>query len=274
MNQKVVKPSAKFIRSRKEKIKRMSILCYKNSLRLHSDSICLYQKKRYPSAYALSIIALEEMGKYMFLSHGLFYEYFNTGDYEDFVSGVLKDTYSHRIKQKIFLNFNFRNILYRDIVGLKKRNIDGYELFYQTYLGDAENQLDNPAFTKYFPNVIKYYERLKTLETKKQDSLYVGYPRKKGGDADFEKKLNSPFKIGRKNAEEQITLLNDHILLQALQVLKGISDFEEWEDELDFMINSRFVKQLRKNWPKFGKHNKTLILELSKMPDDKLSDEN
>ena len=41
----------------------MNILCYKNALRLHQDSIYLYEKQRYPSANALSIIALEEMNE-------------------------------------------------------------------------------------------------------------------------------------------------------------------------------------------------------------------
>jgi len=49
--------------SRINKLSRMSVLCYQNCVRLHYDSILLFKNKRYPTACALSIIALEEMGK-------------------------------------------------------------------------------------------------------------------------------------------------------------------------------------------------------------------
>jgi AbiV family abortive infection protein len=82
-------------RSRLLKIARMSILCYKNAIRLHQDSILLFKRKRYPSANALSIIAIEEMGKYQSLSHAVFYGYFEDGSDEAFIANFLRDTYDH-----------------------------------------------------------------------------------------------------------------------------------------------------------------------------------
>ena len=42
---------------------------------------------------------------------------------------------------------------------------------------------------------------LEHFEFNKQNSLYVGYPRKKGGDIDFGQRLRSPFMISRKIAK-------------------------------------------------------------------------
>ena len=38
-----------------KKIKRMAVASYQNALRLHEDAIMLFKKKRYPSAYNLSV---------------------------------------------------------------------------------------------------------------------------------------------------------------------------------------------------------------------------
>lgn len=271
MTEEITKPSDKFIRSRKNKIIRMNVLCYKNALRLHQDSIYLYKKQRYPSANALSIIALEEMGKHMSLSHGLFYGYFDDGQDENFISMVMKQTYDHRIKQSVFMNFDWHEVLHADMVRLKKQNLDFGDLFEKFLPYFNEPNYDSPEYEAYFPNLRKFYKRLHSLDINKQDSFYVGYPKKKGGNADIEKKLRSPFRIGRKKAEEQITILNDHILLEALRVLKGVSGFDDGEEELDAMITPRFVKQIQKNWSKVGKNNVKLVAKLSKLPNDKWS---
>lgn len=250
----------------------MSVLCYKNSLRLHQDSIYLYKKKGYPSANALSIIALEEMGKHMLLSHGLFYGYFDEGQDENFISEVMKDTYNHRAKQSVFMNSKWHEVYFSDTDELQKQNIDYGEIL-KSMPNFNEPNFNNPKFEKYFPNLRNFYKKLHALDINKQDSFYVGYPKKKGGDADIEKKLRSPFRIGKKNTEEQITILNDHILLQALRVLKGVSGFENGQEELDAMITPAFIKRLRDNWKKINKKNKKLITELSKLPNGKWSSE-
>ena len=45
------------------KIERMSVLALKNAIRLHSDSVVLFNNRSYPSAFFLSVLALEEIGK-------------------------------------------------------------------------------------------------------------------------------------------------------------------------------------------------------------------
>lgn len=56
------------------KVEKMAYLALENGLRLHQDSILLFNNKRYPSAYFLSILALEEIGKFFLI--------------EDFCEGV------------------------------------------------------------------------------------------------------------------------------------------------------------------------------------------
>jgi AbiV family abortive infection protein len=52
-----------------KKFERMCILAFSNALRLHSDSVLLFKHKSYASAYAISILALEETGKYHLLAN-------------------------------------------------------------------------------------------------------------------------------------------------------------------------------------------------------------
>lgn len=263
------------LRSRERKIVRMSILCYKNALRLHQDSIILFKQKSYPSANALSIIAIEEMGKYQSLSDALFYGYFEGGSEEEeaLIADFMRNTYDHRMKQRVFLNQSWHNVTYADKQKLKKQKLD-YDALYQRFMAKrVEPNIDDPEFGKYFPNTKRFYQQLQSLESLKQNSLYVGFPRKRGTGSDFSTKVNSPFRVGRKMAESQIAALNDHILIQALGVLKGTSGFESWEEELNAMFTPKFVKQLRKNWPLIGKNNRAVIEQLSRLPDDKDSDD-
>lgn len=46
-----------------KKLEKMEELTFKNALRLHFDSITMYKNRSYPTAYFLSILALEELGK-------------------------------------------------------------------------------------------------------------------------------------------------------------------------------------------------------------------
>ncbi len=165
-------PSQAALYLRERKIARMSILCYKNALRLHWDSIFLYKRKSYPSANALSIIAIEEMGKYETLSHALFYGYFEGRNDEAFVADFLSNTYDHRIKQRIFLNQSWHDVMYTDMKILKKKKLDFDTLYKRFMPKPAEPNINDPEFGKYFPNMKRYYRQLYSLESLKQHSEY------------------------------------------------------------------------------------------------------
>lgn len=163
------------------KIERMAILAFKNALRLHFDSTVLVRRGSIPSAYFLSILALEELGKHCILEHFIYHSTID-GRYEpaeehDWIQMV----YHHRVKQ---LNFFI-------------------EMGFVPY---AEKAMKDVSSGK--------------MEVRKQDAVYVGLQRKKG-KIDLHGKIRSPFAITKRMAEKQITLVNDTFLLYASGTLKG-----------------------------------------------------
>ena len=124
-------------RANLKKIERISLLSLKNAVRLHSDSILLFRHKKYPSAYFLSIIALEEIGKYFLLNEFLSRSRADGRMELHWEKKYIDLIYMHRCKQNHFVsNLEYfdetaygadfekrkQNALY---VGLPKRNIGG-----------------------------------------------------------------------------------------------------------------------------------------------------
>ncbi|MCG2711552.1 MAG: AbiV family abortive infection protein [Elusimicrobia bacterium] len=120
-----------------KKIERILFLSLKNAVRLHSDSILLFRYKKYPSAYFLSIIALEEIGKYFLLDDFLWHSRVDGRMELRWEKKFIDLIFMHRCKQNKFVrNLEFygeadynadfekrkQNALY---VGLPKRNIGG-----------------------------------------------------------------------------------------------------------------------------------------------------
>jgi AbiV family abortive infection protein len=82
------------------KISKVAGLAFKNALRLHFDSILLFEHESYPSAYFLSILALEELGKYTLLDDFVWHSRVDgrrVGELKD-MDRILR----HQLKQKIF----------------------------------------------------------------------------------------------------------------------------------------------------------------------------
>lgn len=122
------------------KIVKMEKLSFKNALRLHYDSISLFKNKSYPSAYFLSTLALEELGKaYMF---------------EDFIFHYREDTIKNENLDKKFLGLIYSHTY-------KQRFFAGEYIWYLP-----------KEFVKKICNG--------KLETLKQNSVYVGLPKIKG----------------------------------------------------------------------------------------------
>lgn len=164
------------------KIEHIAELAFKNSLRLHYDSISLFRLKSYPSAYYLSIIVLEELGKLCILEDFCYHSrvdglILNEKELQDFFRSI----YSHKIKQNWFLSY------WRD-------------LFPKRYVSNIYNR---------------------KIESEKQHSLYVGL-KKNGKHINIKGRIYLPSRIKYKKAKEQITLINDFLLSLILGVKKGI----------------------------------------------------
>lgn len=123
-----------------KKLSNIAILSFKNGYRLHLDSLRLFSIKSYPTATMLSILSMEEFGKYFSISSYVFYTSVNDTRNIKFEDNFLKQLYSHPFKQKACFGR------------------DGFK-FSQQLIEHASNR---------------------KFEELKQKSLYVGFRKNKG----------------------------------------------------------------------------------------------
>lgn len=90
---------------RKAKLEKLATYVLINSINLHNDSIELFHLGRYSSAFYLSVIAMEEMGKAKWLEHYWFY-YIRNPDYA-FEQKFFLGLYDHKRKQNFFIGRDF-----------------------------------------------------------------------------------------------------------------------------------------------------------------------
>ncbi|MDQ1591613.1 MAG: hypothetical protein QOG71_2240 [Pyrinomonadaceae bacterium] len=84
------------------KISKVAELAFENGIRLHFDSILLFEHESHPSAYFLSILALEEFGKYTLLDNFVWHSRID-GRRPDEVKELDRILW-HQLKQKVFAN--------------------------------------------------------------------------------------------------------------------------------------------------------------------------
>lgn len=175
-----------------DKIDKMVLLVFKNSLRLHLDSIVLYNNRAYPSAFFLSVIALEELGKVSIFDHFLDDSRFH---------GRLNETTDPDISdlQRYFGSKNLEEGFFnRHIRSHRRKQLEFLSAFDSKYKPSNE----------YFKNI-----RDGTIEKKKQDSLYVGLRKLKG-------RIINPTIVSRRNVSNQIGLVHTSLLELILNVSK------------------------------------------------------
>lgn len=193
-----------------KKFDRMGVLSFENAIRLHDDSILLFKNQSYPSSYALSVIALEELGKFCviqdFVWHSRIDGRYNPKEEEEYI----KIIFNHRYKQMTFCSF-----------------------------------LNFPMIAR--KGINKVYDG--TTEKNKQNSFYVGLPRKKGR-VDLKGKITNPQKITKLKAEEQITVVNDFIVCLTAGVTMECYIVDIWE--LENVLTSKLLTRLRQKWPKMS----------------------
>jgi AbiV family abortive infection protein len=145
----------------------------RNTIRLHLDSVLLYENESYPSALQLSVLALEEFSKANWIDHYIWSSETNEG-YPDaeFEQEWLKLLYLHPKKQWNFV----------------AREVDDYS-----------------------PKFISLIQSRK-IEEKKQNAVYVGLPRLKKGKIDTNSRISTPFRIKKNDAKQFISIINDELL--------------------------------------------------------------
>ncbi len=207
------------------KMDRMGVLSFQNALRLHQDSILLFRKKRFPSAYTLSVLALEEVGKYFMLEDFVWHSRIDGRLEPNQEEEVIRLIYNHRRKQNMFA-------LHIDLPPFAKRAIK------DIYDG--------------------------RIEKMKQDSIYVGLPRR-GRKLDLKGKITNPSRVSQRQAKHQITLVNDFIICLAAGVLKGFYIVDIWD--LEDVLTHDLIKRLRRLWPQITASAKKDFDNFMKHPD-------
>lgn len=157
------------------------MLAFRNGIRLHHDSIRLYRAGAHPSALALSILALEEIGKYFILEDFVWHSRIDGPYTPEQDQAILRDAYDHGLKQQWFAH-----------------------------------HADLPRFARHTLRAVTNGN----LDGMKLQALHVGL-QKRGRRVVVEGQVLSPFRVTRRHARKQITEVNDVILGLAVGVVNG-----------------------------------------------------
>ena len=188
------------------KIEKMANFVLKNGLRLHNDSITLFNKKCYPSAFFISVLALEEIGKFFLIEDFWWHSQVDGRMEKEWEERFIKSIYFHRTKQNSF----------------------AYNMY-------------GPVATSKFAKELFNGD----IETKKQNAVYVGFPRDKR-EINLKGKINNPINISRIKASNQITNINDKIIEFTLGVVKKVYCVET--NQAEKALNKKLYEKLRKIW--------------------------
>ena len=180
----------------------MAVLSFQNGLRLHNNSIVLYNNESYPSAFSLSILSLEEIGKYFLIEDFVFYSTTDKRYSPEVEEEIIKSIYYHHPKQMKFARQSSLSRLSMKIV---------------------EDMYDGK------------FEKLK------QVSIYVGLPRI-NGRIDLNGRISSPHKISNIKVKKQITRVNDFIICLSAGVVKGFYgvDIDKLEEILNHDLINKY----------------------------------
>ena len=144
------------------KVDKMAGLSFENGLTLHFDSILLFKNKSYPSAYFLSVPAIEEIGKAFLIEDFLWHSLCDGRMEKQWEEKSLELMYSHTAKQSSFA-YSFESPI---------------------------------ATRRFFKSLYKG-----ELEILKQNSVYVGLARDKR-KVNLKSRINNPLKIDQMKAQK------------------------------------------------------------------------
>ena len=189
------------------KIDRMALLTFRNAVRLHLDSVKLFVEKSYATAYFLSVIALEELGKVFFLSDFLYDSRIN-GRLNAFDDPELKRMFGENVEEGYF-----------------RKHLFNHKYKQRKFVREFDSD---------FRPANKYMEALRDglIETKKQDALSVGFKGKKT-PAFMKGQISIPETMPPRLAANQIDLVHFSILELTLNVSTESVDFEQFQSRAE-----------------------------------------
>jgi AbiV family abortive infection protein len=194
-----------------KKLQRMSLLALDNAIRLHGDALSLYKDQRYPSAFLLSVLSQEEIGKAHMISRYV-WSCKETGHDASMEKLFLDNLYKHPLKQGAFLSNSNKGFAL-----LKTEK--GRKIYQGVFSGE--------------------------LESKKQTATYVGL-RKIKKVVDVKGRIQRPHQITRKQTHTQVSNIHDYLVDACVGIIADQYDFEI--DDIKRVFNRRLYKQLRLSW--------------------------
>lgn len=199
-----------------KKIAKISELSFVNSLRLHLDSIKLFNNGSYPSALFLSVLAQEEVGKFYLLDDFVWHSTVN-GRYDAKIEKeIISQILNHSIKQKFFV---MQGGLFVD-----------YHSFPKKFIKEVMSN---------------------NLEIDKQNSVYVGLSKGKGGLI-LGGKIKNPMSITKERSSKQITIISDYFIDYLVGIRAG--NYTCDNENLERIIKSKkLLTKLELAWSLRGK---------------------
>ncbi|MBY0473315.1 AbiV family abortive infection protein [Patescibacteria group bacterium] len=214
-----------------QKLDRMAFLAFCNAIRLHEDAIELYKIKSYSSAFFLSVLSQEEIGK-MHLINDYTWQRGTSDDPKAYAKGVEKmfveAIFLHKLKQAHFL-------------------------------------LNSPIENNYSARGRRIMEEAwkGVLDGEKQNAVYVGFGRK-NGKIDTSGPIKHPWQVTEKEAETQITKMNDYLLVFGLGLRYTNFVFEN--EDIEYMWKGKkFLRKISSLWKSYSRSAKKQIKTYQKL---------
>lgn len=212
------------------KLDKMSYLALENALRLHNDSILLFKNKKYASALALSIISQEEIGKMHMINDFVWHSRIE-GRMPEYEKDWLELLYKHPRKQYSF----------QSNTPLNNHKTKSYKIMNEISLG--------------------------RLEAKKHEALYVGLQRPKG-KIQMNGKIKHPFDIKEKIVKDQITKINDYLLIMGLGIINEFYCLDG--TPVETLFTRKLIRSLSKKWAYKSKEAQKHINSIEKSFKEKI----
>lgn len=202
-----------------DKLRRAEIFAFTNGLRLHFDSIRLFEAKSYPSSYFLSILALEEFGKQRLIDEIIFRYNEHRNEFES------KEAFKKwcKLYEQVFLNHSVKQ-------GFAIR--DDFPL----------NKYNSRVQKKYFNEVFNKKNGRSVFDFGKLRSVYVGFQ-----NNSLQGKIQKPTDfVKRDKTKKQITAMNDYLINYIIFVRKEIWQLDN--PDLTRKLNIKLLNKLDSSW--------------------------
>jgi AbiV family abortive infection protein len=210
-----------------KKIDWLALLALHNAVRLHGDAIHLYKDQRYSSAFQLSVISQEEIGKAHIASDFVWHSRVDGRYPLNLEKEIIDLLYKHPVKQGAFLrnsDFGFSLLTTKQ----------GRKIYDGVFNGELENQ--------------------------KQNATYVGLT-KTNKKPNIKGKVLQPT-ITRLKAQKQITIVNDYLIHMTSGHIIGSHELDI--TDVKRVLNRRLMKELLHDWKVISPGIKTWLINAKK----------